>query len=643
MSQKSKMFRYGGAVAVVGLATVARFLLDPVLGDTRSLVTYLPTIMFTAWAFGSGPTLLALFLSLSAAAYFFLPPRHSFSLENASDQVGLLVFLAFGLVAVLFSGELYRARERGEWRQRQQESAQALSDSERRFRQLADAMPQMVWTMAPDGQFNYYNERWYEYTGLPRDGHGEDSWVPALHPEDVERSKAAWREAIERGRPYQVEYRVKDVRTGGYRWHLGRAVPGRDEAGKIVQWFGTSTDIDDQKRVEEKLQQAHDQLEQRVRERTLELTEVNRSLSREVEERRGAEARLREQAEEIETLEERFQAFMDHLPAGAWILDDQSRCLFVNRFYSMRTGLEVGCTVGKTSYDLYPPGIDVQHRANDGLALEIGAGLEVEEPYIRPDGTPGELLVVKFPITERGQGLRIGGVAIDVTDRKRAEDRMRRLAAQLASAEDTERRRLATDLHDSIGQSLSLLKLNLEPLARQAPHDPAFLRAFTTSLQLLDNVIKQTRTLMFELYPTMLHDLGLVPTLLWYSEQLSAQAQVTVSEIGKTRPLPPPLASYLFRAAKELLGNAVRHGRAREIIVAVHWRRDTLKLVIDDDGCGFDPVKVLAPQTQRGLGLAGIHERLLSFSGKMFIESDPGRGTRIIMEAPLPLNDVQHT
>jgi PAS domain S-box-containing protein len=643
MSQKSKMFRYGGAVAIVGLATIARFALDPVLGNTRSLITYLPTIMFTAWAFGSGPTLLAVFLSLSAATYFFLPPRHSFTLENTSDQVGLLVFLAFGLAAVLFSGQLHRARERDEWRQRQQESAQALLDSERRFRQLADAMPQMVWTMGPDGQFNYYNERWYEYTGLPKDRRGEESWVPALHPDDVARSKAAWREAIEHGRPYQVEYRVKDVRTDNYRWHLGRAVPGRDEAGIIVQWFGTSTDIDDQKRVEEKLQQAHDQLEQRVRERTLELTEANRNLSREVEERRAADARLREQAEKIETLEERFQAFMDHLPAGAWILDDQSRCLFVNRFYSMLTGLEVGCTVGKTSYDLYPPGIAVQHRANDGLALEIGAGLEVEEPYIRPDGTPGELLVVKFPITERGQGLRIGGVAIDVTDRKRAEDRMRRLAAQLGTAEDTERRRLATDLHDSIGQSLSLLKLNLEPLTQQAPNGPVFLRALTTSLQLLDNVIKQTRTLMFELYPTMLHDLGLVPTLLWYSEQLSAQAQVTVSEIGKTRPLPSPLASYLFRAAKELLGNAVRHGRAREIIVAVHWRRDTLKLVIDDDGCGFDPVKVLAPQTQRGLGLAGIHERLLSFSGKMFIESDPGRGTRIIMEAPLPLNDVQHT
>jgi PAS domain S-box-containing protein len=755
---QSKLFRYGGAVAIVVLATAVRMVLDPVLGDKRPLVTFLFAIMFSAWAFGSGPTLLSLVLSLSSAMYFFFSPRNSFAIDSPADQVSLLIFLAFGLVTVLFSEQLFRARERGEWRQRQRESEQALLDSERRFRQLADAMPQMVWTISSDGQADYYNERWFEYTGLPRGSNGVASWAAALHPDDAGPAQAAWHQAVAAEQTYQVECRVKDRRTGAYRWHLSRAIAVRDEKAKIVQWFGTSTDIDDQKRVEEKL-------DRRVKERTLELTKVNQDLCREIEERRLVEAKLREQAEEIETLmevlpvpiwiardpecrrmtgnlatyeltrlplganasktalfeempttyracrngqevpaeelpmqraavtgkevrnaeldlvfadgsirsiygfaaplfaqggrvrgcvgafiditerkrlenslresEERFQAFMDHLPAGAWILDDQSRCLFVNRFYSNMTGLDRGCIVGKTAYDLYPPEIAVQYQANDRLALEVGSGLEREEPYIRPDGTPGELLVVKFPIRERDNQLRIGGVAIDVTDRKRAEDRMRRLAAQLASAEDTERRRLATDLHDSIGQSLSLLKLNLEPLARQAASDSNGQRGFTTSLQLLDNIIKQTRTLMFELYPSMLYDLGLVPTLLWYSEQLAPQAQVTVTEVGKAQPVPLPLASYLFRAAKELLGNALRHGGAHEIIVAVHWRGEVLKIVIDDDGCGFDPVKVLSPKTQRGLGLAGIQERLASFSGRMHIESDPGRGTRIIMEIPL--------
>jgi PAS domain S-box-containing protein len=498
----SKWFRYGGAIAAVALATAARLALDPVLGNSRRLVTYLAAVMLTAWAFGSGPTLLSVFLSLVAAVYLFFEPRYSFTLSSG-DQVGLLIFMVFGLIAAFFSEQLRRARERGEWRQRQQESDRARLESERRFKQLADAMPQMVWTIGQDGGVDYYNERWYEYTGMPRGPRGEESWVPALHPDDVERCKAAWQEAVASERPFQLEYRVKDGRTGLYRWHLGRAVPARDAAGRITQWFGTSTDIDDQKGVEEKLRHAHDDLEQRVSQRTAELTSANRNLSREIEERR------------------------------------------------------------------------------------------------------------------------------------RVEERMRHLAAELAGAEDTERRRLATDLHDSIGQSLSLLKLNLEPLARQAAHDPVLARAFATVLELVDNIIKQTRTLMFELYPSMLHDLGLTPTLSWYGEQLSSQAQVTVTEIGAAQTVPLPVASYLFRAAKELLGNALRHGRAREIIVALHWRREWLKIVIDDDGCGFDPEQVLSPQTQRGLGLAGIKERLSSLSGTMFIESDPGQGTRIALEVPL--------
>ncbi len=223
----------------------------------------------------------------------------------------------------------------------------------------------------------------------------------------------------------------------------------------------------------------------------------------------------------------------------------------------------------------------------------------------------------------------------EIDERRIVEDRIRQLTSQLASAEDTERRRLAADLHDSIGQSLSLLKLNLEPLAEATTADTARQHGFVNSLQLLNDIIKQTRTLMFELYPAMLQDLGLVPTLAWYGEKLSSNAQVTVSETGKSQTLSTDQASYLFRAAKELIGNAVRHGRAREIMVAVHWRPDLLKIVIDDDGCGFDAVTVLAPQTQRGLGLAGIKERLVSFKGKMLIESEPRLGTRIIMEVPL--------
>jgi PAS domain S-box-containing protein len=134
---------------------------------------------------------------------------------------------------------------------------EALRASEARFRQLADAMPQIVWTARPDGFLDYCNRRWFEYTGFTEEQtFSPEGWKLILHPDDVAASEQKWAWAVQTGEPYQVEYRFKDRRTGGYRWHLGRAVPVRDESGRIVRWFGTCTDIDDQKRDEEALRQA---------------------------------------------------------------------------------------------------------------------------------------------------------------------------------------------------------------------------------------------------------------------------------------------------------------------------------------------------------------------------------------------------
>src|SRR5262249_19623859 len=133
---------------------------------------------------------------------------------------------------------------------------EALRRSEVQFRQLADAMPQIGWTARPDGYLDYYNERWYEYTGFPRGEYGQQSWEPVLHPDDVQRCVDTYFGCIKAEKPYQIEYRFKDRRAGGYRWFLGRAVPVRDEQGRTVRWFGTCTDIDDTKRAEEALKEA---------------------------------------------------------------------------------------------------------------------------------------------------------------------------------------------------------------------------------------------------------------------------------------------------------------------------------------------------------------------------------------------------
>jgi PAS domain S-box-containing protein len=138
----------------------------------------------------------------------------------------------------------------------------ALLASEGRFQQLADAMPQIVWTTRADGQTDYYNARWYEFTGFSRDVLGDDGWLPILHPDDAANTREAWYDCVRCGKPFTIEYRFWDRHERRWRWFMGRALPVRDADGNIVKWFGSSTDIDDQKRVEDDLRRANQDLEQ---------------------------------------------------------------------------------------------------------------------------------------------------------------------------------------------------------------------------------------------------------------------------------------------------------------------------------------------------------------------------------------------
>jgi PAS domain S-box-containing protein len=128
----------------------------------------------------------------------------------------------------------------------------ALRESEERYRQLADAMPQLVWTANPDGIVDYYNARAAEYGIAASLEPTNDDWAPAIHPDDLAPALESWRDAVAGGQAYQKEHRVL-MADGGYRWHLSRAQPQRNEEGVVVKWFGASTDIDDLKRAEEAL------------------------------------------------------------------------------------------------------------------------------------------------------------------------------------------------------------------------------------------------------------------------------------------------------------------------------------------------------------------------------------------------------
>ncbi|WP_176556104.1 PAS domain-containing protein [Rubellimicrobium rubrum] len=131
----------------------------------------------------------------------------------------------------------------------------ALAESEAKFRTMANAMPQMVWSALPDGYHDFYNDRWYEFTGTPPGSTDGEGWSDMFHPDDREEAWSRWRQSLLTGELYEVEYRLRH-RSGAYRWVLGRALPVRNEAGAIVRWMGTCTDIEDRKRTEAELAEA---------------------------------------------------------------------------------------------------------------------------------------------------------------------------------------------------------------------------------------------------------------------------------------------------------------------------------------------------------------------------------------------------
>jgi PAS domain S-box-containing protein len=131
----------------------------------------------------------------------------------------------------------------------------ALRQSEAKFRTIADAMPQMVWSTLPDGYHDYYRQQWYHYTGVPDGSTDGDGWNDIFHPDDSARAWTAWRASLATGKVYEIQYRLRH-HSGVYRWVLGRALPIRDDAGAITRWMGTCTDIDDQKHAEDELRQA---------------------------------------------------------------------------------------------------------------------------------------------------------------------------------------------------------------------------------------------------------------------------------------------------------------------------------------------------------------------------------------------------
>ena len=154
-----------------------------------------------------------------------------------------------------------------------EEQEALLRRSEAQFHAIVNSIDQMIWSTLPDGYHDFYNDRWYEYTGVPAGSTDGEAWNGMFHPDDQERAWARWSHSLETGEPYEIEYRLRH-RSGEYRWVLGKAQPVRGDDGGIVRWYGTCTDINDQVMARETLARSREDLEEAVRARTSKLRAV---------------------------------------------------------------------------------------------------------------------------------------------------------------------------------------------------------------------------------------------------------------------------------------------------------------------------------------------------------------------------------
>lgn len=152
----------------------------------------------------------------------------------------------------------------GELSQRARVGEMELKESEAKFQVITDAMPQMVWSTLPDGFHDFFNARWYEFTGVPAGSTDGEGWNELFHPHDQERASARWRHSLATGEPYEIEYRLRH-HSGEYRWTLGRALPMRNESGDIIRWFGTCTEIHAAKMNAELLEMLSQELSHRIK------------------------------------------------------------------------------------------------------------------------------------------------------------------------------------------------------------------------------------------------------------------------------------------------------------------------------------------------------------------------------------------
>jgi PAS domain S-box-containing protein len=350
---------------------------------------------------------------------------------------------------------------------------------------------------------------------------------------------------------------------------------------------------------------------------------------------------LRRAQVELQAARGRYVDLYDTAPVGYCTLGRDGRLRQLNLVGAELLGAPRGTLAGRSLDDLVA--VEDRPRCRELRAAVFAGGAPGTCVLRRAgDGAPRWLELSAALAADPAGAAELRLVLADVTARKLTEEalhentlQLHQLSQRVLAAQESERRRVACELHDELGQLLTALRTNLALDARPNRTDRAERSA--ESLQIVDDAIGRVRRLARTLRPALLDELGLEPALQWLGEQTSRPGlSVDVRCHAPDLRLAPEVEAACFRVVQEALTNIVRHAEATAVRVDMARDRDTLVLSVKDDGRGFDPAAARRRALAGGsLGLLSMEERAVLLGGRLEVRSQPGAGTRVLLQVPL--------
>jgi PAS domain S-box-containing protein len=486
------------------------------------------------------------------------------------------------LVAQIFANAL--ARSRNESR---------LKESEARLSLAAESAEAGLWTLDyRTGVFWTTGRARTIFGAAPSEVLSAERLVASVHPDDRDLVRDVIDPCRGSNGPFHVEYRIALPGGEGARWVASRGRPHFGAAGEPEHLTGISIDITARRLADEAL--------------------------------RKSEARLATAAELAH-----LGFYELDLGDGVSFVDERSREICGLPPTLERASQVIEFWMAHLHPDDRQRILALRERLHDGQVDQIS----VEYRYLHP--TRGLRWLHDLARVARrdpvGHAVATLGVLRDVTESRQTEEELRDLGRRLIRAHEEERALLARELHDDLTQRLAVLAIEVGRVERDAPEAQAV--AMRSVREALGRISEDVHSLAYQLHPSVLEELGLVEALRTECERVSHRLSGRLSMDIAPQPvgIGKAAALCLFRVAQEALGNVVRHAGACGASVSLRPARDGLRLVVRDDGVGFDPAK----PARRSLGLASMRERVQLQGGTLEIESAPGRGTSVVAQVPL--------